>query len=696
MQTAIFHQEDVIVGMNCKKMWFSFWMDRCSSVAPHSEPFVFPVVNWGIVGQWYGTSMKLRFTFVLALCLCPFPWVFAADGKNDHGDHAEFSHAMEVETREVDQVPVVFQYGEVRPDFEAMEGNNWRRRWSLDGKWDLKFEDADTIHEVMVPHCWGQMPGSQFWKKDNLSSKNPATYAGVGWYRKSFEVSPVEGKRYRLEFRGVRERARVFVNDHLVALHEGVGAPFAIDVTRFLKAGENEVRLKVWRHAIYRKDNEGKWHETSGEHTPYPKSPDYWPYAGVTGSVALWEESAKTIRKVQVKTVGDQLVVRAVIENQSREGFRGEVRIASEALGAETLTREVMIPAGKVKVVEMTHALGAGVKRWSPDSPQLYSLEARLLSVDKVVDGADLRFGVREFGVKGNTVELNGKPIFLKGAAVYSETDHGIARTREEHWAILKLAKDAGANFVRLPVRQRDPVVYQIADEMGLMLSGEWGGFWYTQKSMKAQTEDEKSIFQSMGRVAVWDLMNRPSVVLWCTHNESHQFCKEYEFFVKMNRDLVRELDQGMLPVTWAAWHPTKGEPCFQYADIIGFNEYRGAMDAFEDLQPDMKKVAQDNPGKPLIILENGAWSKLGKRGKSGQRGTEDWQANLITRQFGVLNDFTPPLVGYTYWLLKDYRSGKHYTATRSQNGWSRMGMYDSKGQPKLAKEVFQKQQMGK
>ena len=31
--------------------------------------------------------------------------------------------------------------------------------------------------------------------------------------------------------------------------------------------------------------------EIEGVHTPYPKAPDYWPYAGITGSVALWEES---------------------------------------------------------------------------------------------------------------------------------------------------------------------------------------------------------------------------------------------------------------------------------------------------------------------------------------------------------------------------------------------------------------------
>ena len=67
-----------------------------------------------------------------------------AESDPDLGDHADFSHAMKVETRQVDGVPVVFQFGEIRPDFERTKGNPWRKRTSLDGAWELRFEGEEA------------------------------------------------------------------------------------------------------------------------------------------------------------------------------------------------------------------------------------------------------------------------------------------------------------------------------------------------------------------------------------------------------------------------------------------------------------------------------------------------------------------------------------------------------------------------
>ena len=606
----------------------------------------------------------------------------------DLGDHPDFSHAMKVETRQLGGVPVVFQFGEIRPDFESLEGNAWRKRTSLDGDWELRFEGDSNARKVEVPHSWEAMEGSKFWDIDDISSDNPARFDGAGWYRKTFSTSKEAGKRYRLEFRGVRERARVLLNGKEVAMHEGLGAPFSIDVTEELQAGENKLQVKVLRLANHSQREDGEWDEIEGVHTPYPKAPDYWPYAGITGSVALWEEGETTMRKLQVRTKGESLQVRAYVTNASESDFAGEVRLESPVL-KEAFSKELSLTKGESRVVEFKAALREEASRWSPETPALHQLSATLVRDGDTVDGCELRFGLREFVVAGEQLLLNGKPVFLKGVAAYSETENGVAITREDHRKIFALAKEAGANFVRLPVRQRDPLVYQLADEMGLMVTGEWGGFWYKEKSMAAQTQDSQSVFQSMGRVAVWDLMNRPSVVLWCTNNECHQFGDKYEPFVKMNRALVRDIDEGLLPVTWAAWHPHFGEPHFEYADVVGFNEYRGAMDPFEKLDPDMKKVRELNPGKPIVILENGSWARLGKRGKPDQRGTEDWQADLLHRQWEVLQKHTPPLAGYTYWLLRDYRSRKTYTGNRRANGWSRMGMYSLDYQPKLVRDVF-------
>ncbi len=95
------------------------------------------------------------------------------------------------------------------------------------------------------------------------------------------------------------------------------------------------------------------------------------------------------------------------------------------------------------------------------------------------------------------------------------------------------------------------------------------------------------------------------------------------------------------------------------------------------------------DPGKPLIIMENGAWSPLGNPGPADKRNTEDWQADLLRRQHEVFEKIAPPLAGFTYWLLVDYRSRKEYTGKQTANGHSRMGLYNEFGKPKLARDTF-------
>jgi len=318
----------------------------------------------------------------------------------------------------------------------------------------------------------------------------------------------------------------------------------------------------------------------------------------------------------------------------------------------------------------------------------LHRVKIELRRGDDIIDDWEGSFGIREVAVKEGRIQLNGSPVFLKGVAMYDETyERGAALLPEDHRRLLGWCRDAGANFIRLHVMQRSPRVYQAADRLGFMVTGEWGGFWYREKSMDAQTRDPQSIYQSHARCAIWDMMNHPSVIMWCMHNESHQFCPEYGRFVAMANGMVRELDWQNRPTTWAAWHPHKGQPEYQHCDIVGFNQYRGAMDPFEDLDPDMKLATSGNPGKPLLILENGSWAKPGNRGGVNDRNTEDWQADLLKRQHKVLTTHIPPLAGYTFWLLVDYRSRKFYTA--GQDGYSHMGLYGPRGEIKLARDVF-------
>ncbi len=632
--------------------------------------------------------------------------VVGAAEPDDLGDHPGFAHAMDVRTRVVDGVPVVFDHGQVRPDFDAPSGPT-RERKVLGSGWLFRF-DPERRGEaedwagagmpkgqwtaVTVPHCWDMMPGGRFHDWSDRTPANPPHYDGAAWYRLEFSHAPTPHRRHRLEFLGIPQRARVLLNGREVARHEGGGQPFSVDVTDHLRAGRNLLAVKVIRRPNHEapRSGGGEPAEIPQVHGPHPKAPDNWPYAGITREVALISENPATVRKTLLRTAGGRLESAVILANHGLATQRFTVELRCAALSGGALLAQVELPAGGVRAVRLDGDLRTDAARWSPDSPALHEVLVRLRQGGAVMDEWSGRLGIREFRVDGTRLLLNGRPFFLKGVAMYEETwKRGAALLPEDHLALLRQSREAGANFIRLQVAQRHPLVYREADRQGLLLTGEWGGFWYREAAMDAQTRDPRSVFQSHARCAIWDLASHPSVILWCTHNESHQFCPEYGRFVAKATELVRELDWQRRPVSWAAWHPHKGQPEFRHADIVGFNEYRGAMDPFELLEPDLRRVTAENPGKPLLILENGAWSRPGKRGRVDEKDTEDWQADLLRRQHEVLLRHAPPLAGYTYWILVDYRSRKTYTANPESDGYSNMGLYGRDGRPKLARDVF-------
>lgn len=648
--------------------------------------------------RFYRGSKTLEQLVVLILLLASPTFA------GDFDDSTDYVHAMDIRTVKVDGFPVVTHYGKIRPDFADRGTNPYRNRQSLDGRWHFRFDpdnvglaenwatttDPNGWTEVTVPHCWDTMEGGRFWDWSDRSFRNPPFYDGVAWYRRDFEVPAADGKAQRFEFLGIPHRVSLFLNGERIALHEGEGQPFSVDVTGKLRKGTNTLAVRIVRLPNHREKPDGDgFEEIEYLHAPHPKPADNWPYAGIPRSVALVTEDPAAIRKVLVKPNASSVQVAVCLSNEGQKGRSVAIAIDSPVI-APVEPKTVTLAPGEMRVLGFTAKLKLGTPRWSPANPALHTLTAIASEDGKPFDALRANFGVRDFRIDGDRFLLDGKPVFLKGLQFYEELpDRGNALLPEDYERLFQLVRKTRVNFVRLHVAERHPVTYDWADRNGILLCAEWGGFWYAAKSMDAQTKDERSIYQSLARCAIWDLMNHPSVVMWGIHNESDQFCPEYEPFLKMGRQLVYSHDWQQRPITWAAWHPGKGEPHFEVADIVGFNEYWGALDPFDDLQPEVEKLKKAYPGKPFLITENGAWSVPGNRGPKDRPNTEDWQADLCRRQHDALVKHIPPLAGYTYWLLTDYRSRRPYTGNRDANGWSRMGLCDENGKPRLVFDVF-------
>src|SRR5262249_12064782 len=120
-----------------------------------------------------------------------------------------------------------------------------RKAWhNLNGLWDYALTPADAAK----PTKWAGQILVPFPLESALS--------GVGktiddkswlWYRRTFTV-PKEwkGKRTPLHFGAVDWECVVWVNGKEVGKHKGGYDPFSFDITDQLKAGTQEIVVRVW------------------------------------------------------------------------------------------------------------------------------------------------------------------------------------------------------------------------------------------------------------------------------------------------------------------------------------------------------------------------------------------------------------------------------------------------------------------
>ena len=109
-------------------------------------------------------------------------------------------------------------------------------RTGTDERWYATSADRSAWTAVAVPDFWERYPGM-------------AAYDGWGWFARTVRLASVPSE-VSLHFAGVDDEATVWVNGTEVGDHAGYTDPFALDVSRALKEGENSVVVLV-------KDNGG-------------------------------------------------------------------------------------------------------------------------------------------------------------------------------------------------------------------------------------------------------------------------------------------------------------------------------------------------------------------------------------------------------------------------------------------------------
>ena len=516
-----------------------------------------------------------------------------------------------------------------------------RPRWTdLCGRWGYARDDNDVgtderwyervepfTREIVVP----------FPPESPASGIGETGFSPVVWYRRTFTVGETglqPGERLMLHLGAVDYRARVWVNGHLVATHEGGHTPFSADVTDALvRVGADgatpggalaDVPQVV---TVRAEDPPGDMTQPRGKQDWRERPHAIW-YERTTGIwQPVWLEPVPAARISRVTWNPDLsaavLRVRVHLDGPVPAGVRVGVRLT---LHGEVLVDDVY--AGTGPVVQRDLPLDASRIQhdrrrylWSPDHPNLLEATVTLLAGTpdggtRVLDRVGSYAGLRTIGVAGGRFVLNGRARTLRLvlAQNYWPTTHlaapdGAALRREvEH------VKELGFDGVRIHQKIEDPRFLSWCDRLGVLAWGEMPS---------ALDFDPVTVRRLMAEwtEAVERDVSSPALVAWVPFNESWGV-PDLER-VPAQRDAVRALFH--LTKALDQTRPVVGNDGWEHlvSDIFGVHDYAAAGEVlrerygsheaaehtFERVQPYYRTLTLPGltrGGQPLMITEFG------------------------------------------------------------------------------------------
>ncbi len=395
-----------------------------------------------------------------------------------------------------------------RPDFE-------RAQWlNLNGRWEFRFDPLDTgrdqnwqsaravfDREIVVPFCW----------ESKLSGIQDTSGQQIGWYRREFTVPrDWSGRRVWLRFEAVDWEATVWVNGVEVGRHEGGYTPFAFDITDRVTPGEGAtVVVRAW--------------DPTDPELPTGKQVAEWYTftSGIWQTVWLEARPATYLHSLKLipKNEGEDWRLEVEAEVGGADG-RAKVRVASPDPSVSPSEGEVEVTGGR-GVYRGSLAVSSP-RLWTPETPNLYDLTIEVTGADGATDSVKSYFGLRtiargRFGeLPHESVLLNGKPVYLRGALDQSFNPEGIhtAPTDEFLRRDIELAKSLGLNFLRIHIKPDEPRRLYWADKLGLMIMQDMPNTW-------EYSERARAAWEATMREAIARDRNHPSIFAWVLFNET-------------------------------------------------------------------------------------------------------------------------------------------------------------------------------
>lgn len=367
----------------------------------------------------------------------------------------------------------------------------------------------------------GVLEGRGEWQKVTVPHYGGPLGNAVTYYRTGFSAERNSDEGIYLLFRGVDYIADVFVNGALAGSHEGFFAPFELDITKYVKAGENTLVVRV-RNDFVHKRNERRRGETmyGGDKIYAATGPGYddpqmgWhhcpPGMGIWQPVYVEVKNRCSIRYIYVRPLPEEDRAEVWMEIFKSDPGYQEIQVNLSLYGrnfrdtvfenlcykpstgcavglGDSFTEANLTATGEIeRPVQLFMEKGMnylripismkGFRWWTQKVPYLYEIQAELRDREgRVLHRASQSFGMRSFYMDTEEVPrgnfyLNGEKIRLRGANTMGHEQQCVMKgDMEQLTEDILLAKICNMNFLRLTQRPVQEEVYEYCDMLGLM-----------------------------------------------------------------------------------------------------------------------------------------------------------------------------------------------------------------------------------
>lgn len=416
-------------------------------------------------------------------------------------------------------------------------------------------EAASKMNEyeaVEIPHDW---------LIDNLE-KSKGEIKETGWYRKVFDMGEKRGQTI-IRFDGVYMDCTIYLNRKKVSEWKNGYTCFEVDLTPYIKDGENEIFLSVN-------------HETPNSR--------WYSGAGIYRSVWLIERDDPYINTDGVYIVTEQLKhgyqVSIQTEYSSEKSVEIRHRIRDRTTGSiigETIKKQ--IPGNGELLQTEDVIIVKEPKLWDIEHPFLYEVVTELFKGVQTVDTQVNRFGFKTIHFDPELGFLmNGKKVKLQGVCEHHDLGClGAAFNRCAMKRRMLLLKEMGVNAIRISHNMPAYEVMELADEMGFFIVSELYDMWERPKNSKDFARFFKEWYQK--DTAYWIRRDRncPSIIMWSIGNEiydTHANERGQEITRQLMEEVLKHDPMENAKVTLASnympWENAR--TCADIVKIAGYN----------------------------------------------------------------------------------------------------------------------------